>query len=50
MLEICQPLELRKQRDFVFKDRQQERTAVLTRSHLKALCAFAPYTLYVYYI
>ena len=30
------------------KDRQQERTAVLTRAHLKALCAFAPYTLYVY--
>ena len=34
----------------ILKDRQQERTAVLTRSHLKALCAFAPYTLYVNYI
>ena len=32
------------------KDRQQERTAVLSRSHLKALCAFAPNALYVYYI
>ena len=34
----------------LFKDRQQERKAVLTRSHLKALCDFAPYTLYVYHI
>ena len=33
-----------------FKDRQQERTAVLSRSYLKALCAFAPNALYVYYI
>ena len=32
------------------KDRQQERTAVLSRSHLKARCAFAPYALYVSYI
>ena len=32
------------------KDRQQERTAVLSRSYLNALCDFAPYTLYVYYI
>ena len=34
----------------MFKDRQQERTAVLSRSYSNALCAFAPYTLYVYYI
>ena len=32
------------------KDRQQERTAVLSRSYLNALCACAPYTLYVNYI
>ena len=33
-----------------FKDRQQERTAVLSRSYSKARCAFVLYALYVYYI
>ena len=28
-----------------FKDRQQERTAALSRSYLNALCTFDPYTL-----
>ena len=36
--------------DFLLKDRQQEMAAVLSWSHLKALCAFAPNALYVYYI
>ena len=35
---------------YLFKDRQQERAAVLSRLHLKALCAFAPNALYVFYI
>ena len=34
----------------ILKDKQHERMAVLSRSHLKALCAFAPNALYVYYI
>ena len=33
---------------FEFKDRQQVITAVLPRSHLNALCAFALYPLYFY--